>query len=108
MRIMAQKNGTPSAWTRQKEVITGQVATAVLVENAKKAKEAVAIIEKEIVEDESAGGTKSYLLNEVKADTISPPQILTLILHLLSRSPRVTTTKTSHKLIPVPRVTVSR
>ncbi|KAF2743081.1 hypothetical protein M011DRAFT_529339 [Sporormia fimetaria CBS 119925] len=53
MRIMAQKNGTPSAWTRQKEVITGQAATAVLVENAKKAKEAVAIIEQELaVEDE--------------------------------------------------------
>lgn len=48
MRIMVQKAGNPSAWTRQKEVIVSQPATAVLAENAKRAMEEVAIIEKEL------------------------------------------------------------
>jgi hypothetical protein len=48
MRIMVQKNGNPSAWTRQKEVIVSQPATAVLAENAKRAMDEVAIIEKEL------------------------------------------------------------
>ena len=48
MRIMVQKNGNPSAWTRQKEVIVSQPATAVLIENAEKAKAEVAIIRQEI------------------------------------------------------------
>lgn len=50
MRIMAQKNAVPSAWTRQREVITGKPATAVLVENAKKAKAEVAVIEAELAD----------------------------------------------------------
>ncbi|KAF1924819.1 uncharacterized protein M421DRAFT_271364 [Didymella exigua CBS 183.55] len=48
MRIMAQKNATPSAWTRQKEVITGKQPTAVLVENAEQARAQVALIEEEL------------------------------------------------------------
>lgn len=44
MRIMAQKSAAPSAWTRQKEVITSSPATIVLEENAKKAKAEVALI----------------------------------------------------------------
>ncbi|KAI1266124.1 hypothetical protein F5Y18DRAFT_435050 [Xylariaceae sp. FL1019] len=55
MRIMAQKTATPSAWTRQKEVITSQPATIVLEENAKKAKAEVALIEAALV-DESVEG----------------------------------------------------
>jgi hypothetical protein len=55
MRIMAQKSATPSAWTRQKEVITSQPATIVLEENAKKAKAEVALIE-EALADEPAKG----------------------------------------------------
>jgi hypothetical protein len=55
MRIMAQKNASPSAWTRQKEVIVGQPATAILVENAKKAKAEVKLIEAELA-DESVEG----------------------------------------------------
>ncbi|KAH9874036.1 hypothetical protein IAQ61_004664 [Plenodomus lingam] len=51
MRIMAQKSAQPSAWTRQKEVIVGQPATAILVENARKAKAEVAFIEAEIAEE---------------------------------------------------------
>jgi hypothetical protein len=51
MRIMAQKNASPSAWTRQKEVIVGQPATAVLVENAKRAKAEVKLIEAELADD---------------------------------------------------------
>ena len=56
MRIMAQKNATPSAWTRQKEVVVGAQATAVLEENARKAKAEVALIDKVI--DESEDGTQ--------------------------------------------------
>jgi hypothetical protein len=41
---MAQKTAAPSAWTRQKEVITNSPATIVLEENAKKAKAEVALI----------------------------------------------------------------
>lgn len=55
MRIMAQKSATPSAWTRQKEVIVGAQATAVLEENARKAKAEVALIDN--VLDESVEGT---------------------------------------------------
>lgn len=55
MRIMAQKNAIPSAWTRQREVIVGEQATAVLEENARKAKAEVALIEKII--DEPDEGT---------------------------------------------------
>lgn len=55
MRIMAQKNATPSAWTRQKEVIVGVPATAVLVENAKKAKAEVARIEAELADEDAEG-----------------------------------------------------
>ncbi|KAI8633210.1 hypothetical protein F5Y19DRAFT_294110 [Xylariaceae sp. FL1651] len=51
MRIMAQKTATPSAWTRQKEVITSQPATVVLEENAKKARAEVALIEEAIAEE---------------------------------------------------------
>lgn len=62
MRIMAQKAATPSAWTRQKEVISGQTATAVLEENAKKAKEDVKLIEEALNDDdvkESTANSKS-------------------------------------------------
>lgn len=55
MRIMAQKNATPSAWTRQKEVITSQPATIVLEENAKKAKAEVLLIEEALAEEPSEG-----------------------------------------------------
>ncbi|KAI1321093.1 hypothetical protein F5Y16DRAFT_417104 [Xylariaceae sp. FL0255] len=44
MRIMAQKSATPSAWTRQKEVITSNPATIVLEENARKAKADVELV----------------------------------------------------------------
>lgn len=64
MRIMAQKNGTPSAWTRQREVITGENATAVLVENAKKAKEAVALIEQELAAEKADGEGEYDVLSE--------------------------------------------
>jgi hypothetical protein len=57
MRIMAQKNALPSAWTRQKEVIVGKPATAILVENAKKAKAEVKLIEEELADEEAAAGT---------------------------------------------------
>jgi hypothetical protein len=56
MRIMAQKNALPSAWTRQKEVIVGKPATAILVENAKKAKAEVKLIEEELADEEAAAG----------------------------------------------------
>lgn len=55
MRIMAQKNATPSAWTRQKEVVVGKQPTAVLVENAEKAKAEVALIEQELAESPIEG-----------------------------------------------------
>jgi hypothetical protein len=55
MRIMAQKSATPSAWTRQKEVITSQPATIVLEENAKKAKAEVALIEEALVDEPTEG-----------------------------------------------------
>lgn len=58
MRIMAQKSATPSAWTRQKEVITSNPATIVLEENAKKAKADVALIA-DALADDSAKGTVS-------------------------------------------------
>ncbi|KAI1181656.1 hypothetical protein F5B17DRAFT_436517 [Nemania serpens] len=58
MRIMAQKSATPSAWTRQREVITSQPATIVLEENAKKAKAEVSLIE-EALADEPAEGASS-------------------------------------------------
>ncbi|KAI0147799.1 hypothetical protein GGR57DRAFT_475869 [Xylariaceae sp. FL1272] len=51
MRIMAQKAAKPSAWTRQKEVITSQPATIVLEENAKKAKAEVALIEEALADE---------------------------------------------------------
>lgn len=54
MRIMAQKSATPSAWTRQKEVIVGAQATAVLEENARKAKAEVALID--AIADEPVDG----------------------------------------------------
>ena len=56
MRIMAQKNAAPSAWTRQKEVITGKTATAVLEENARKAKAEVVLIEEALAEEAVEGG----------------------------------------------------
>jgi hypothetical protein len=59
MRIMAQKNALPSAWTRQKEVIVGKPATAILVENARKAKAEVKLIEEELADEEAATGTSS-------------------------------------------------
>lgn len=59
MRIMAQKNALPSAWTRQKEVIVGKPATAILVANAKKAKDEVKIIEEELADEATAAGTSS-------------------------------------------------
>ena len=55
MRIMAQKNASPSVWTRQKEVIVGKQPTAVLEENARKATAEVALIEAELA-DEATGG----------------------------------------------------
>lgn len=55
MRIMAQKNASPSAWTRQKEVMTAKQPPAVLVQNAEKAKTEVALIAAELV-DETANG----------------------------------------------------
>jgi hypothetical protein len=55
MRIMAQKNSALSAWTRQKEVIVGKPATAVLEENAKKAKAEVAMIEAELADEAVEG-----------------------------------------------------
>ncbi|RYN93450.1 hypothetical protein AA0119_g9487 [Alternaria tenuissima] len=60
MRIMAQKNALPSAWTRQKEVIVGKPATAILVANAKKAKDEVKIIEEELADEAAA----AEILNE--------------------------------------------
>ena len=57
MRIMAQKNAAPSAWTRQKEVITGKTATAVLEENARKAKAEVALIEEALADEAAQGGS---------------------------------------------------
>lgn len=56
MRIMAQKNATPSAWTRQKEVIEAKPATAVLEENARRAKAEVALIEEALAEEADAAG----------------------------------------------------
>lgn len=55
MRIMAQKNATPSAWTRQKEVVVGKQPTAVLIENAEKAKAEVALIEAELAAEAPEG-----------------------------------------------------
>lgn len=55
MRIMTQKNASPSAWTRQKEVIIGQQPTAVLEENARKAKAEVALIEAELADEVAEG-----------------------------------------------------
>lgn len=55
MRIMAQKNATPSAWTRQKEVIVGKQPTAVLVENSEKARAEVALIEEELAAESFEG-----------------------------------------------------
>ncbi|KAI1109969.1 hypothetical protein F5Y14DRAFT_444299 [Nemania sp. NC0429] len=57
MRIMAQKSAAPSAWTRQKEVITSQPATIVLEENAKRAKAEVALIEEALAEEPSEAGS---------------------------------------------------
>lgn len=51
MRIMVQKSATPSAWTRQKEVLVENPATAVLVANAEKAKAEVKLIEEALVEE---------------------------------------------------------
>jgi hypothetical protein len=63
MRIMVQKSGNPSAWTRQKEVIVSQPATAVLVENAKRAVEEASIIEKELAAaEEDAKGENDFSL----------------------------------------------
>lgn len=61
MRIMAQKNAIPSAWTRQREVIVGEQATAVLEENARKAKAEVALIEKIIDEPDEGTQDRSCL-----------------------------------------------
>ncbi len=55
MRIMVQKSATPSAWTRQKEVIAESPATAVLVANAAKAKDEVELIAKQLADDEAEG-----------------------------------------------------
>ncbi|KAI8940564.1 hypothetical protein NX059_004241 [Plenodomus lindquistii] len=64
---MAQKRAQPSAWTRQNEVMVGQPATAILVENARNVKAEVALIEQELAdeaaekleEDDSKGGDKT-------------------------------------------------
>ena len=61
MRIMAQKSAAPSAWTRQKEVITSSPATIVLEENAKKAKAEVAMIADALADiDEGMGRPASF------------------------------------------------
>ncbi|KNG51198.1 hypothetical protein DDE82_005910 [Stemphylium lycopersici] len=60
MRIMAQKNALPSAWTRQKEVIVAKPATAILIENAEKAKEQAKLIEEELADEDAA----AEVLNE--------------------------------------------
>lgn len=55
MRIMAQKSATPSAWTRQNEVIIENPATAVLEANAEKAKAEVHLIEEQLAEEAVEG-----------------------------------------------------
>lgn len=55
MRIMAQKSGTPSAWTRQKEVLVEAPATAILVANAEKAKAEAKLIEEQQADEEGTG-----------------------------------------------------
>ncbi|KAJ5150900.1 uncharacterized protein N7482_010152 [Penicillium canariense] len=68
MRIMAQKSATPSAWTRQKEVLVESPATAVLAANAEKAKDEVKVI-KEQLEDEGDEETA-----EPEAEAESEPE----------------------------------
>ncbi|KAJ5986739.1 hypothetical protein N7451_011104 [Penicillium sp. IBT 35674x] len=53
MRIMAQKSGTPSAWTRQKEVLVEDPATVILEAKAEKAKAEVKMIEEQLADEEA-------------------------------------------------------
>lgn len=55
MRIMAQKSGTPSAWTRQKEVLVEDPATVILEAKAEKAKAEVKMIEEQLADEEAEG-----------------------------------------------------
>jgi hypothetical protein len=64
MRIMAQKTATPSAWTRQKEVVGVQTATAVLETNAAKAKEEAELIKKALAEEAEVAEERDYTAKE--------------------------------------------
>lgn len=59
MRIMAQKSATPSAWTRQKEVLVENPATAVLVANARKAVDETKLIEEQLAAEEAEEAEKA-------------------------------------------------
>jgi hypothetical protein len=92
MRIMAQKNALPSAWTRQKEVIVGKPATAILVENAKKAKAEVKLIEEELADEEAAAGMSPCY--DIESRMLGHPPIswyngiLTLRVEILDEKPK--------------------